>query len=183
MLDARAIRITNATQYQVNEVMSRFYPELIEKAISIIEGEKVLIAKNPNLADEITELAQLKLDTLAFNHYMSEVRSRREAAKAEVGKKIKLWAKDKIYGKYLNAKGLIDDKKLKADFIKNGRTKQWLSTVLDPYNNELVPYAQQLEKEMGAAYSDDEKALGEKLNNMLMKHNTMATRQRRLIVA
>ena len=180
---AEQIRIANATKFQVNEVMSRFFPELLEKAISIVESEKILIAKHPKQADEIKELTQLKLDTLAPNHYMNEIRQRRDAAKREVIKVVKVWAKDKVYGKYLNAQGLMDQKKLKADFIKNGRTKEWLSTVLYPYNNEFVPYATQLEKEMGAAYSDDEMDRGEKLNVLLHKHNTLVNQQRRLITA
>jgi hypothetical protein len=180
---AEQIRIANATKYQVNEVMSRFFPELLEKAISIVESEKILISKNPKQADEIKELTQLKLDTLAPNHYMNEIRQRRDAAKREVVKAVKVWAKDKVYGKYLNAQGQMDQKKLKTDFIKNGRTKEWLSTVLDPYNTELIPYATQLEKEMGAAYSPEEVDRGEKLNVMLHKHNTLVNRARSLITA
>mgnify|MGYP007004378450 FL=1 len=180
---AEQIRITNAIQYQVNEAMSRIFPELLGKAISIVESEKILIAKHPKQADEIKELTQLKLDTLAHNHYMNEIRQRRDAAKRDVSKVIKVWAKDKVYGKYLNAQGQMDQKKMASDFIKNGRTKEWLSTVMDLYNTELIPYANQLEKEMGAAYSDDDRDRGEKLNVLLHKHNTLVIQQRRFITA
>jgi hypothetical protein len=175
-------RIAAATQYQVNEVMTRFYPELIKNAMSIVESEKILIAKHPEHEASIRELCQLKLDTLAANHYMSEVRARREGAKREVSKAVKDWAKSKAYGKYLGSDGLLDSKKVKKDFVKNGANKSWLSEIVEAYNNELVPYAKKLEKEMGAEYTPDEKSRGETLNDMLRKHNAMVMQQRQFIM-
>lgn len=175
-------RIADATMYQVNEVMTRFFPELLEKAMSIVESEKVLLAKHPEHEASIRELCQLKLDTLAANHYMSEIRARREGAKREVIKEIKAWAKSKAYGKYLGSDGLLDSKKVKKDFVKNGASKSWLSEIVEAYNNELVPYAQQLNKEMGADFTPDEKARGETLNDMLRKHNELVTQHRRFLM-
>jgi len=179
MANTKAERATAAIQLKVNDVMTQVYPELLPKAINILDVEEDLLNRFPDSAAQTKELTQLKLDTLALNHRMIEIKAKREAAQREVLKKVKAWAKPRSYGAYLDAKGVLCPKKMRKDFIG----KDWVNAIVDSYNTELVPYAKQLEQEMGAEYTPAEKEQCEKLNVMLHRHNQLVKETNRLLRA
>ena len=176
---SKAERAAAAVQVRVNEVMTQMYPELLPKALDILDVEEDLLTRFPDSAAQTKELTQLKLDTLALNHRMTSIRLKREAAQKEVLKKVKAQAKHKPYGPYLDAKGILCVKKMRKDF----KGKDWLTAIVDAYNTELVPYAKQLAKDMGADYTPAEKEQGEKLNVMLHRHNQLVTKTNLLFKA
>jgi hypothetical protein len=182
MLDARAIRITNAIQYQRSEAMTQFFPELMVKATSIVNSEKMLIEKFPQHEASIRELCQLKLDALAPGYVMDSLKHQKDQAQKEVIRRAKLWAKDYAFGAYLDAKCQIDSKKIKRDFAKNGG-QAWVRAVVTEFNEKMVPYANQLRIELGAEYTDSEREQGKKLNIMLLKHNQLVMRDKHLLQA
>ena len=182
MLDKRARRIASAVQYQVNESLSRAFPELMVQAARIIDNEQTLIEKFPKHEASIRELCQLKLDSLAPAHHMNEIKQKRDQAQREVIRRARAWAKDYSFGAYLDAKGQIDSKKMKKDFVKNGG-QAWVRAVVAEFNEKMVPYANQLRIELGAEYSDSERRQGERLNIMLAKHNQLVMRNKPLLQA
>jgi hypothetical protein len=182
MLDTRATRVANAVQYQVNEAITQFFPELMTKATSIVNSEQMLIEKFPQHKASIRELCQLKLDTLAPNYVMDRIKHQKDQAQKEVIRRVKVWAKDYSFGAYLDAKGQIDSKKMKRDFVKNGG-QAWVRAVVAEFNEKMVPYANQLRKELGAEYTASERRQGEKLNIMLVKHNQLVMRNKPLLQA
>ena len=186
MLDTRATRVANAVQYQVNEAMTQMFPELMVQAARIIDNEQTLIEKFPQHKDSIRELCQLKLDILAPNYVMDRIKHQKDQAQKEVIRHTKIWAKDYSFGAYLDAKGQIDSKKMKKDFAKNGGYnggQVWVRAVVNEFNEKMVPYANQLRKELGAEYTDSERKQGEKLNIMLTKHNQLVMRNKPLLQA
>ena len=180
MLDDRAIRITNAVQYQVTEAITQFFPELMEKATTIVNSEQMLVDSHPEHEDSIRELCQLKLDTLAPCYVMDRIKHQKEKAQKEVISRVKVWAKDYSFGAYLDAKGQLDAKKVKKDFHRNGGSK-WVTSVVNEFNDKLVPYANQLRDELDAEYTEQQRNQGNKLNAMLVRHNQLVMRNKHLI--
>jgi hypothetical protein len=178
MATAETTRIVNATKLVVNKHVTQFFPELIPQATDIVAGEEQLLEKFPKQMALIKELCQLKLDTLAEQMYMSRVRDRVERAKKTVIPELKAWAKDKSFGPYLNSQALLDtkNKKLRDAYTRNGR--EWLSKIINEYNEQMVPYANELSKKHGADYTDSEKTRGDALNKQLMRHNQLAMKLR-----
>jgi len=175
----KAERIAAAVQVQVNDVMIQMFPELLPEAHKIVSSEEMMIAKFPNNEKDIKELCQLKLDTLALRFRLDRIKEKRDVAQVEVVKKVKAWAKSKPYGAYLDSKGILCHKKM----IKGFKGKDWVYKMVEAYNAELVPFSNNLRAEMGAEYTPDEKAQGEKLNTMLVKHNQLVMRNQHLLKA
>lgn len=176
-----ATRAAKAVQFKKSECITQAFPELLGKAVNIVKSEEVLVNKHPELASDIKELCQIKLDTLSTQFVLDKRKREVEQAKLELTKHLKHFSKGKIYNGYLDNKTRQLDVKKVGKAMQNNGGKPWVVKLVDAFNNEVVPYANKLTQELGAEFTPAEQKLGSELNAKLVRHNQLAIRLRGIV--
>lgn len=172
------IRVQEAGTIKVNEVLTQVVPELMYEAAKAIQNHDLVVEKYPEHAFVLNKMLDLRLRIIKETYLCDQINARVERIKREVAAKLVVWAKDKSFGPMLGKDGLIDMKKAKKLALSIGKDR--VIKAVNDYNNQLVPYANELKGTKGD-WSREESARATALQNLQREHNALAIQMRALI--
>ena len=163
--------IQNTGTIKRSNACVQIVPELMIKAADIIKNTEMLIARNPKIADKLTELRNLKLDIARQTYVCDGIQDRINRASKATAPKVLEWAKDKSFAPLLDKTARIDMKKGKT-LIKTWGPVRMKQALID-YNEQLVPYSNKLLGKAGE-WSAAETKMVKELQDLQRQHNNLA---------